>query len=81
MKQNVHLTSDGVLFTLITDGGGRGLNISTLFIFLKTIEKVTLAVNLILKKGGHIDPLPPSGCVLVQKNTHSQIEKMKNIPF
>ena len=35
---NVNLTFDGLFFTLIFDGGG--LILSTLFQFVKTIEKV-----------------------------------------
>ena len=40
-KSYVNLTFDGVFFTFIFNEGGGGLILSTLFLFVKTIEKVS----------------------------------------
>ena len=51
------LNSDEVFFTLISDAGG---NISTQILMCENDSKfLMMAVNLILKKGGHIQPPPP----------------------
>ena len=52
-------SSDGLFFTLISDGGG-GVIVSTFFNFVKTIEQLFFCVvKIILKKDGHNQTSPP----------------------